>query len=473
MGMTVQGMSAASTASVSASSGKTSASSTNSAGAASGAAAIFGQSLQQLMGAAAGAGGTGSETPANPLLAALQQLIAAAGQISEEGSQSGEGEAKQLDAKLDDLLQQLDALDQQLDEHPELMSMLQGWIQQAQALLNPQSGDAGEENQSSSIDALASNPATLKFAVQDTVVQLIDMQKSGQATPDMKALAQQALAALQQTVEESGKDSKGAANTTTAQQSAEVVQVQENGKSVKSDQASDKANAQALDKINVQTQVKAADQTTAQTKSQAQQEGSDTQQSEGKVQETDQDIKPQGTITAGELALRANGTTPAKPTEPVPMQRVPQEVAKLAVDRLEILRKEGFTEAKISLTPDHLGKVDIRLTMHAGQLVAHFVTEHAMAKDMLEQQMVQLRGTLQGQGITVERIEVTQSSSLQSQMDQNGSQAGGGQQQDRRSRSREDANDDARLTAELGEELGEWLRQKTAAQAGSSFVAEA
>ncbi|OWR27847.1 hypothetical protein CDO73_20270 [Saccharibacillus sp. O23] len=468
MGMTIPGMSTGSAAPASgAGGGKAAASATTSAAAsASGAAAIFGQSLQQLMGAAVAGSETGSETPANPLLAALQQLIAAAGQVSGDENSSAEGDTKQLDAKLDDLLEQLDSLDGQLQEHPELMSMLQGWIQQAQALLNPQEGEAGGETQASAVNALASNPATLKFALQDTVVQLIDMQKSDQTAPDMKALAQQALTALQQTVEEVGKETKINAKSVAAQQSAGVVQGQEIGTAVKNDSA--------VGKTDAQTQLKsAADQTVVQSKSQAQQSGADTQQGDGTDQDAQQELKPQATITAGELALRANGTTPAKPVEAVPVQRIPQEVAKLAVDRLEILRKEGFTEAKISLTPDHLGKVDIRLTMHAGQLVAHFVTEHAMAKDMLEQQMVQLRGTLQSQGITVERLEVTQSSSLQSQMDQNGNQSGNGQQQNGRSRSREEATDDARLTAELGEELGEWLRQKTAAQNGSSFVAEA
>lgn len=463
MGMTIPGMStgSATPASGAGNGGKAASANASTTASGSGAAAIFGQSLQQLMGAAVA--GTGSETPANPLLAALQQLIAAAGQVSGDGNSNAEGDTKQLDAKLDDLLQQLDALDDQLQEHPELMSMLQGWIQQAQALLNPQEAGASEggQSQAAAVNALASNPATLKFALQDTVVQLIEMQKSDQTAPDMKALAQQALTALQQTVKESGQDKNLSAKSGVAQQSAAVVQGQEIGTTAKSDSAT-----------NAQTQLKsAADQTVVQSKSQAQQSGADTQQGEGSDQEAQQDLKP--TITAGELALRANGTTPAKPVEAVPVQRVPQEVAKLAVDRLEILRKEGFTEAKISLTPDHLGKVDIRLTMQAGQLVAHFVTEHAMAKDLLEQQMVQLRGTLQNQGITVERIEVTQSSSLQSQMDQNGSQTGGGQQQDRRSRSKEEATDDARLTAELGEELGEWLRQKTAAQSGSNFVAEA
>lgn len=465
MGMTISGMTVGSAAPAASGSGKASAAS------ATGAAAVFGQSLQQLMGATTGSNtGETTETPTNPLLAALQQLIAAAGQASGDDGMLGGEEAEKLDAKVEELLDQLDVLDEQLTENPELLPMLQSWVQQAQVVLNAQSQGEnsqgeGQEATASAVETLASNPATLKFALQDTVTQLIDMQKSSLAAPEVKAQAQQALAALEQTVK-TIEDSVKSGVKQTSMQAAEAFQIQDDVQLVvKNDQ-----NA----KPATEAQAKSTESTIVASKAQTQQQnGAGTQQEDGQNQEATQEFKTQGTITAGELALRTNGTTPAKPVEAVPVHRMAQEVEKLVVDRLEILQKQGFTEAKISLTPDHLGKVDIRITMHAGQLMAHFVTEHAAAKDMLEQQMVQLRGSLQGQGLTVERLEVTQSSSLQSQMDQNGGQQGNGQQQGRRSRSREEGNDDARLTAELGEELGEWLRQKTAAQAGSSFIAEA
>lgn len=466
MGMTIPGMTVGSAAPAASGSGKAAAATTT------GAAAVFGQSLQQLMGGAmtAGTAGETTETPTNPLLAALQQLIAAAGQASGDEDSLGGEEAEKLDAKVEELLDQLDVLDEQLTENPELMPMLQSWIQQAQVVLNaqPQGENAqgeGQQAAANAVETLAANPATLKFALQDTVTQLVDMQKSALTAPEAKAQAQQVLAALEQTVK-TVEDSVKSGAKQTSMQAAEAFGIQDDGQQVvKSDQ-----NA----KPATEAQAKSAEQTVVSSKTQAQQQnGAGTQQDDGQSEEAPQEFKTQGTITAGELALRTNGTTPAKPIEAVPVHRMAQEVEKLVVDRLEILQKQGFTEAKISLTPDHLGKVDIRITMHAGQLIAHFVTEHAAAKDILEQQMVQLRGSLQGQGLTVERLEVTQSSSLQSQMDQNGGQQGNGQQQGRRSRSREEGNDDARLTAELGEELGEWLRQKTAAQAGSSFIAEA
>ena len=70
----------------------------------------------------------------------------------------------------------------------------------------------------------------------------------------------------------------------------------------------------------------------------------------------------------------------------------------------------GLNQARIMLTPEHLGSVDIKLSMQNGVLTAVFQAETAMAKDALENQMSVLRSALAAQGITVERMEVTQAS---------------------------------------------------------------
>ncbi|WP_284639045.1 flagellar hook-length control protein FliK [Paenibacillus silviterrae] len=77
---------------------------------------------------------------------------------------------------------------------------------------------------------------------------------------------------------------------------------------------------------------------------------------------------------------------------------------------------EGFTEAKLSLYPQHLGHVEVKLSMQHGQLTAHFIADNAAGKEMLENQMAQLRSSLQNQGIQIEKIEVSQSQSFQSGM---------------------------------------------------------
>lgn len=79
-------------------------------------------------------------------------------------------------------------------------------------------------------------------------------------------------------------------------------------------------------------------------------------------------------------------------------------------------RAEGLTEAKLSLYPQHLGQVDVKLTLHNGQLIAQFMADSVTGKEMLESQLSQLRATLQNQGIQVDKLEVTQSQSFQSGM---------------------------------------------------------
>jgi flagellar hook-length control protein FliK len=76
----------------------------------------------------------------------------------------------------------------------------------------------------------------------------------------------------------------------------------------------------------------------------------------------------------------------------------------------QITQQNGFTEAKISLVPEHLGQVDIKLSMHNGQLTAQIVTETAAGREALEQQLGVLRSALQAQGIQVEKLEITQQS---------------------------------------------------------------
>ncbi|MFD0680149.1 MULTISPECIES: flagellar hook-length control protein FliK [unclassified Paenibacillus] len=79
-------------------------------------------------------------------------------------------------------------------------------------------------------------------------------------------------------------------------------------------------------------------------------------------------------------------------------------------------RADGITEAKLSLYPQHLGQVDVKLTIHNGQLIAQFMADSLTGKEMLESQLSQLRATLQSQGIQVDKLEVTQSQSFQSGM---------------------------------------------------------
>ncbi|MDF2936756.1 MAG: flagellar hook-length control protein FliK [Paenibacillaceae bacterium] len=142
----------------------------------------------------------------------------------------------------------------------------------------------------------------------------------------------------------------------------------------------------------------------------------------------------EGPFSAGTVNGRHALDRAPAPVETFPVRagQLAEDISKLMLGKLRVQTGNGITEARLSLTPEALGHVDVRLTLHNGQLVAQFAAQTAMGKDALESQLAQLRNMLQTQGIQVEKIEVAQSPSLQSSMFQDPR----GQQQSRQSGSR-------------------------------------
>ncbi|MCR2805014.1 flagellar hook-length control protein FliK [Paenibacillus soyae] len=101
----------------------------------------------------------------------------------------------------------------------------------------------------------------------------------------------------------------------------------------------------------------------------------------------------------------------AAPTAFVLADEFAETMNGLIVSKLDIQSVNGLSEAKLMLFPEHLGQVDVRISMQNGVLTAVFQTDTAMAKDMLDNQMAQLRASLQAQGLNVEKLEVTHSPS--------------------------------------------------------------
>lgn len=156
------------------------------------------------------------------------------------------------------------------------------------------------------------------------------------------------------------------------------------------------------------------------------------------------------------------------PAESVPVRagQLAEDISKFMLGKLRVQTGNGITEARLSLTPEALGHVDVRLTLHNGQLVAQFAAQTAMGKDALESQLAQLRNMLQTQGIQVEKIEVAQSPSLQSSMFQDPR----GQQQSRQpgSNNREQARDG---NEEYAVEAAAILRRETTEEDGFDVIA--
>ncbi len=145
--------------------------------------------------------------------------------------------------------------------------------------------------------------------------------------------------------------------------------------------------------------------------------------------------------------------------------RFAQEMSQL-LKSMNLQSAGGQSFIKITLMPEHLGQVDVRMSMQNGQLVAQFVADSMHGKDLLESQLPQLRAALQGQGLQVERLEVTQSQESAFAMFQDQRQQQSSQQFNRKQQGQGKNGED--LPIDFDAELAV-LAARKAALAGSSF----
>ncbi|MFC5401939.1 flagellar hook-length control protein FliK [Cohnella soli] len=168
---------------------------------------------------------------------------------------------------------------------------------------------------------------------------------------------------------------------------------------------------------------------------------------------TTSDAQPAWTLVRNDTLTSTQSAPKADLPASVPVQQFAEQMEKFLVKQFQLTQGNGTSEAKLSLTPEHLGQVDIRIVMHNGQVTAQFVAESAMAKDMLENQMSQLKASLSSQGLSVERLEVVQQPStstgasfMQQQQRQSNSGNGNGSN---RNGSGDSADDQAVFAAEM------------------------
>jgi len=77
------------------------------------------------------------------------------------------------------------------------------------------------------------------------------------------------------------------------------------------------------------------------------------------------------------------------------------------VKRVVIHVKNGQHEAKIDLKPDFLGHVRMQVTTVNHLVTVKILTEYSIVKDMLENNIHQLKADLQQQGLNVDKLEVS------------------------------------------------------------------
>ncbi|TMV52034.1 flagellar hook-length control protein FliK [Paenibacillus mesophilus] len=124
------------------------------------------------------------------------------------------------------------------------------------------------------------------------------------------------------------------------------------------------------------------------------------------------------TVQAGETAdtahnpLQLNQLRHSAPVHAAQPQEHFVRADRFADEMAQVLRSmkvntaNGLSEVRIMLQPEHLGHVDVKVSMQNGQIVAHFMADSAHGKELLESQLSQLRTVLQNQGLQVDRLEV-------------------------------------------------------------------
>ena len=96
------------------------------------------------------------------------------------------------------------------------------------------------------------------------------------------------------------------------------------------------------------------------------------------------------------------------PTQTVQANQFEQEVTKFLQSSINITGLEDGIEAAFTLAPKHLGKVDVKVTIHDGQVTAEFLTSTPMGKELLETHVQTLRSALETQGFQIGKIDISQ-----------------------------------------------------------------
>jgi len=415
-------MAIASTPAVPAAQSKSSASSADSSNAAVSSNGQFRQKLEGSMKDSSGGTNTAGKTDAASTAAAsagqteaaqteaavpmtAEQLVAAIGELL-QGLLNNEDQQQANDANAQDTLQQM------LDQLNAMLTLL------GQQPVQPLPQVPGFE-----VEDLKADVAQALVQLQQTIDSgLLGAAKLGNATEWLSSQLQ----VLQQTMQQL----KAPSTEQAAPQEDETVLDAVPQSANKNEQISGSAQSQAtvtvkamslLDQLNRNTvspnllQVIAGQQPT-------------------KEQSTDGMMSAADTPVAINLSAQASETARTFPlartvqvTQQVPVQQFAETMANLMVNKFEVKTSVGMSEARLTLTPEHLGQVDVRISMQNGQLTALFLTDTSAAKEMLDNQLAMLRANLQSQGLNVEKLEVSQQS-VDSQMSQQHNSGSGKQQ---------------------------------------------
>lgn len=85
----------------------------------------------------------------------------------------------------------------------------------------------------------------------------------------------------------------------------------------------------------------------------------------------------------------------------------PQDVMRQVMDQMRAQIKADTNGLELQLHPASLGNIQVQLASKGGMVTAQFIAQNESVKAVLETQMIQLRESLEEQGIRIEAIEVS------------------------------------------------------------------
>lgn len=98
-----------------------------------------------------------------------------------------------------------------------------------------------------------------------------------------------------------------------------------------------------------------------------------------------------------------------------------EKVIRQIVEQIKVSVRADTTSFEMQLNPEHLGKINLQVAAKDGVVTASIMTENQAVRDIIEGQLVQLKESLNNQGIKVEAVEVTIAShEFEQNLDQHG-----------------------------------------------------
>ena len=144
---------------------------------------------------------------------------------------------------------------------------------------------------------------------------------------------------------------------------------------------------------------------------------------DGRVSSTGNDMSSETLLLDGQMlisALRDRATEEGTAVkDPVGTAKSFQSaIVNQVVRNAAVTLKNGQSEFRVNLQPEHLGSLQVRVITELNQVTVRIIAESALVKEALDNNMDLLRASLESQGLDVDKLEVTVSHDRPQQREQ-------------------------------------------------------